>query len=177
MKVVGIAGWSGSGKTTLVVKLVRTLSNRGFSVSTVKHAHHEFDIDQPGKDSYEHRAAGAREVLVSSTTRWALVHEHQGGPELAVDEVVARLEPVDLVIVEGYKHHSHDKIEIHRPALGQPLLAIEDAHILAVVSDALLKGLAIPVFDRDNVGAITDFLIAHFGLVGAGSPARRVQRG
>ena len=154
---------------------MRALTGRGLRVSTVKHAHHAFDVDQPGKDSYEHRAAGAREVLVSSAARWALVHEHQGGAELSFEAVIAHLEPVDLVIVEGYKHHDHDKIEVHRPALGQPLLARGDPHVLAVVSDEPLEGLAVPVFARDDIPAIADFLIDRLALAAA-SPGRCAQR-
>ncbi len=122
MRIFGLAGWSGSGKTTLVVQLIPALIARGITVSTVKHAHHEFDIDQPGKDSWRHREAGASEVMVASSRRWALMHEHRGAREPGLAALVAHLSPVDLVLVEGFKHEPHAKLEIHRPALGKPLL-------------------------------------------------------
>jgi len=158
MKVLGIAGYSGSGKTTLTVKLIPALSARGISVSTVKHAHHAFDIDRPGKDSYEHRAAGASEVLVSSANRWALMHEGRGAPEPALDDLLAKLSPVDLVLVEGWKHGSHPKLEVHRPANGTPLLAADDPLVLAVASDAALPDLAVPVLPLDDADAVADFV-------------------
>ena len=164
MRVVGLAGWKGSGKTTLLVKLLPELIGRGLRVSTAKHAHHAFDIDQPGKDSYEHRAAGAAEVLVTSAVRWALVHENRGEPEASFEEVIARLSPADLVIVEGFKNHAHDKIEIYAAANDRPLLAAEDPHIFAIASDVDLPGAPVPVIDRDDVAAIADALIAHCGL-------------
>jgi len=164
MKIFGLAGWSGSGKTTLVVKLIPELVRRGITVSTLKHAHHEFDVDRPGKDSYEHRAAGASEVLISSANRFALMHELRGAPEPTVEELVARLSPVDLVLIEGYKAHAHDKLEIHRPALGKPLLAAEDRRVIAVASDAPIAGLSVKLLDLNNVPGIADFIIAHCGL-------------
>jgi molybdopterin-guanine dinucleotide biosynthesis adapter protein len=164
MKIFGLAGWSGSGKTTLLVKLIPELVRRGITVSTLKHAHHAFDVDRPGKDSYEHRAAGASEVLISSANRFALMHELRGAPEPTVEDLVARLSPVDLVIIEGYKAHAHDKLEIHRPALGKPLLAAEDRHVIAVASDAPIPGLSVPLLDLNNVSAIADFIVAHCGL-------------
>src|ERR671920_137160 len=122
MRVVGLVGWSGAGKTTLLLKLIPELKRRGLMVSTLKHAHHAFDIDQPGKDSFEHRRAGASEVLVASSGRWALVHElrHEAEPPLA--DLLRRLSPVDLVIVEGFKAHGHPKIEVYRAANGKPFL-------------------------------------------------------
>ena len=164
MKVVGLAGWSGSGKTTLLVALLPELLGRGLTVSTAKHAHHEFDIDQPGKDSFAHRAAGAAEVLITSTVRWALVHENRGEPEASFEQVIARLSPVDLVLVEGFKHHDHDKIEVFNAANGKPLLAGEDPRIFAVASDRAVPDSPVPVLDRDDVAAIADLLIAHCGL-------------
>jgi molybdopterin-guanine dinucleotide biosynthesis protein B len=161
MRVFGLAGWSGSGKTTLVTKLLPALNRRGLSVSTVKHAHHTFDIDQPGKDSWLHRQGGAQEVLVASEKRWALMHELRGAPEPSLDELLRHLSPVDLVLVEGFKRAPHPKLEIHRPSIGKPLLAPEDAAIIAVASDAPLPGLHLPVFALDNVEAIASFIISH----------------
>ncbi len=164
MKVVGLAGWSGSGKTTLLVGLLPELIGRGFTVSTAKHAHHEFDIDKPGKDSFAHRVAGAAEVLVTSSVRWALVHENRGEPEASFEQVIARLSPVDLVIVEGFKQHDHDKIEVHSGANGKPSLAGDDPHIFAIASDVALPEAPVPVVDRDDIAAIADLLLAHCGL-------------
>ena len=164
MKVVGLSGWKGSGKTTLMVKLLPELIGRGLTVSTAKHAHHAFDIDHPGKDSYEHRAAGAAEVMVSSALRWALVHENRDEPEANFEDVIARLSPVDLVIVEGFKHHAHDKIEIYAAANDRPLLAAEDPHVFVIASDVALPHAPVPVIDRDDAAALADALIAHCGL-------------
>ncbi|MBM3516701.1 MAG: molybdopterin-guanine dinucleotide biosynthesis protein B [Alphaproteobacteria bacterium] len=164
MRVIGVAGWSGAGKTALITRLLPVLCGRGLRVSTVKRAHHEFDIDQPGKDSYAHRAAGATEVLVSSARRWALLHEQRGAPELSFEEAIARLSPVDLVIVEGFKHHAHDKIEVHDPGEGKELLAPNDPHIIAVCSAAPLSPQRVPVFTRDDVAGVAAFIIAHCGL-------------
>ncbi len=166
MKIFGLAGWSGSGKTTLMVRLLPEITGRGLTVSTMKHAHHSFDIDRPGKDSWEHRAAGAREVLLTSTRRWALMHENDGAPEPPVEELVARMSPVDLLLIEGFKSHDHPKMEVHRPELGKPLLCLEDAHVVAVASDAALPGLHVPVFDLDDVPAIAGFILTRCGLVG-----------
>ena len=164
MKRFGLAGWSGAGKTTLMVKLLPELTGRGFTVSTVKHAHHNFDIDQPGKDSFRHRAAGATEVLIGSARRWALIHELREAPEPDLDELVQRMAPVDLVLVEGFKREGHDKIEIHRVANGKPLLAPDDPRIVAVASDQPLAGLTLPRLDLDDVTAIADFILGHCGL-------------
>jgi len=164
MRIFGLAGWSGSGKTTLVVRLLPELARRGVSASTVKHAHDGFDIDQPGKDSYEHRHAGAREVLVASNRRWALLHENQSRAEPDLAELIAQLSPVDLVLVEGFKSYPHDKLEIHRPALGKPLLCGGDGRIVAVAADRRLPDVALPVFDLDDAAGIADFIIAHCGL-------------
>ena len=135
MRIVGFAGWSGAGKTTLIVKLIPALRARGLSVSTVKHAHHNFDIDKPGKDSYEHRVAGATEVLVASDQRFALMHELRDAPEPSLVELLRKLSPVDLVLVEGFKRDAHAKIEVHRAANGKPLLYPDDPNIKAIVSD------------------------------------------
>jgi molybdopterin-guanine dinucleotide biosynthesis protein B len=160
MRVIGIAGWSGAGKTTLLAKLIPRLVARGVRVSTVKHAHHGFDVDQPGKDSHTHRMAGASEVLVSSATRWALVHELRGAPEPSLAGLLAKLAPVDLVIVEGFKRGSHPKLEVHRAALGKPPLHPGDPHIVAVVSDAPAAA-RVPVVKLDDIDAIADLVLAH----------------
>ena len=164
MKLFGIAGWSGSGKTTLVVRLLPELIDRGLTVSTVKHAHHDFDIDTPGKDSYEHRKAGAAEVLVSSRHRWALMHENSDASELTLDDLIGHMRPVDLVLVEGFKAEALDKLEVHRPTTGKALLCEADPRIVAVASDAALPGVGLPVLDLDDASAITDFIIGHCRL-------------
>ena len=164
MQIFGLAGWSGSGKTTLMVRLVPEFVARGLTVSTVKHAHHDFDIDQPGKDSYEHRKAGATEVMVTATNRWALMHENRGTPEPSVEELIDRMAPVDLLLIEGFKAHEHDKLEVHRPALDKPLLAREDGCVVAVASDAPIPDLDLPILDLDDIGAIADFIVEHCGL-------------
>lgn len=167
MRVFGLAGWSGSGKTTLVVKLIPELVRRGVSVSTIKHAHHAFDVDQPGKDSYEHRQAGASEVLVASANRFALMHEHRGAQEPGLEALLARLAPVDLVLVEGFKRDRHDKLEIHRPSLGKPLLAGDDPHIVAVASDTPVAGLRVPLLALDDIASIAEFVLTRTRPVGA----------
>jgi molybdopterin-guanine dinucleotide biosynthesis protein B len=166
-RLFGLAGWSGSGKTTLLTRLLPELTRRGFSVSTVKHAHHAFDVDKPGKDSWLHREAGATEVMISSAARWALMHEHRGAPEAELAELVRHMSPVDLLIVEGFKGAPHAKLEVHRPALGKPLLCRDDPHIVAVASDAPLDGLALPVLPLDDAAAIARFILAHFRLEAA----------
>ena len=168
MRVFGLAGWSGSGKTTLVTRLVPALIRRGISVSTLKHAHHDFDIDQPGKDSWRHRSAGATEVLVASAKRWALMHEHRGGAEPSAAELMKQMTPVDLLIVEGFKREKHDKIEIHRRETQKPLLYPDDTNIVAVLSDEPLPDCKLPVIDIDDVAAIADFMVRHCGLAGRG---------
>ncbi len=164
MKVFGLAGWSGSGKTTLLESMLRDLIGRGLTVSTIKHAHHNLDVDRPGKDSYRHRAAGASEVVLLSSNRWTLMHELRGGPEPTPQELIERMAPVDLVLVEGFKRHTHDKLEVHRPALGKPPLFAGDPNIVAIASDAPLEAAGIPVFDLDDIPAIADFIITHCGL-------------
>jgi molybdopterin-guanine dinucleotide biosynthesis protein MobB len=143
---------------------VAEITGRGFSVATLKHAHHAFDVDQPGKDSHRHRAAGARQVLVASSRRWALISELQGAPEPPLADLLARLDPVDLVLVEGWKRERHPKIEARRAATAQNLIAEDDATIEAVASDAPLPGLAVPVFDLDDVPGVADFILARVGL-------------
>ena len=158
MRLIGLAGWSGSGKTTLLARLIPALIARGHTVSTVKHAHHAFDIDTPGKDSHRHRLAGAQEVLVSSDQRWALMHELRGAPEASLAQLLTHLAPVDLVIVEGFKRDSHPKIEIHRREVGKPLLHPDDPHIVAVASDTLLPHATVPTVDLDDTEAIADLV-------------------
>lgn len=167
MRLFGLAGWSGSGKTTLMVRLLPELCGRGLVVSTVKHAHHSFDIDRPGKDSYEHRVAGAREVMISSANRWAIVHENRGEPEASLDELVARMSPADLLMVEGFKAGTHDKIEVYRRSVGKPLLCTGDPNVVAVASDGAVPEAAVPVLDIDDVPSIADFIVAHCGLEAA----------
>jgi molybdopterin-guanine dinucleotide biosynthesis adapter protein len=164
MKVFGLAGWSGSGKTSLVVRLLPELIARGLSVSTMKHAHHSFDLDQPGKDSHTHRQAGATEVLVASASRWALIHEHRGQPEPTGAELVRLMSPVDLLLIEGFKREAHDKLEVYRPTLGKPPLYPDDPHIVAVASDARIQAGRLPVLALDDTKAIADFIVAHCGL-------------
>jgi molybdopterin-guanine dinucleotide biosynthesis adapter protein len=159
MRVLGLTGWSGSGKTTLLTALLPLLVARGLSVSTVKHAHHGFDLDQPGKDSFRHRAAGAREVLVASSTRWALMHELGQEPEPALPDLLARLAPVDLVLVEGFKSFPHPKIEIFREALGRPALWPGRADIAAVASNGPLPGCDRPVLPLDDPGAVAQWVL------------------
>ncbi len=159
MKIFGLAGWSGSGKTTLIVKLMPELVGRGFEVSTMKHAHHNFDIDEPGKDSYEHRVAGAKEVMISAANRWALMHELRGEEKPSVEELIGRMTPVDLLLVEGFKSHLHPKIEVHRPSVGKPLLQKDDKEIVAVASDEEIAGLPVPVLDINDSRTIADFIV------------------
>jgi molybdopterin-guanine dinucleotide biosynthesis adapter protein len=192
MKVYGVTGWKNSGKTTLVERLVAEITARGLTVSTVKHAHHSFDIDRPGKDSHRHRLAGATQVLVSSRQRWALMTENRTGPEPPLAELLARLDPVDLVLIEGYKRDRHPKIEARRLATAQSLIAAEDPTIEAIATDAPLGALTdharwnapaadipagahtagaapagaatLPNFDLDDIPAIADFILDRTGL-------------
>jgi molybdopterin-guanine dinucleotide biosynthesis adapter protein len=167
MRIIGLAGWSGSGKTTLLTKLIPRLTARGLTVSTVKHAHHAFDIDQPGKDSHSHRMAGATEVLVGSANRWAVVHELRGAAEPSLRELLAKLAPVDIVIVEGYKREPHPKLEVHRAAVRKPLLQPEDPHIVAIAADQPLPDAAVPVVALDDVEAIAEIVVRHAAPPGA----------
>jgi molybdopterin-guanine dinucleotide biosynthesis adapter protein len=168
-KVMGIVGWSGSGKTTLIVRLLPLLVGQGLSVSTVKHAHHQFDVDQPGKDSHEHRLAGAQEVLVASANRWALMHEHRGAPEPPLATLMAHMSPVDLLLVEGFKRERHPKIEVRRTGADQGPLWPEDDSIVAVASDAAMARAegtagARPLLDLDDAPAIARFIMGHLSL-------------
>ena len=167
MKIFGLAGWSGSGKTSLLARLLPELIQDGRRVSTIKHAHHKFDVDQPGKDSYVHREAGAYEVMVLSENRWALMHENRdpGEPDLA--QSISRMTDVDLVMVEGFKTYPHPKLEVHRASLGKPLLFAGDEHIVAVASDTTLSSIKIPVFDLSDTAAIAAFILRHCDLAPA----------
>ena len=160
MRIFGLAGWSGSGKTTLMMALIPELVSRGVTVSTLKHAHHAFDVDQPGKDSWRHRQAGAQEVMVCSQNRWALMRELRGAPEPSFDELVRRMSPVDILLVEGFKRHSHPKIEVYRPSLGKPLLHPEDPLVVAIASDEMLPELGLPWLSLSDAGAVATFILA-----------------
>lgn len=166
MKVFGIVGWSGSGKTTLLVGLLPELTGRGLRVSTMKHAHHAFDVDRPGKDSHRHREAGATEVLVTSANRWALMHENRDEPEPGIDDLLVRMSPVDLVLIEGFKRHPHPKLEVFRRANGKPMLADEDPHVVAVACDEALPGFGRPVVDLNRPDLVADFIMAYCRLAG-----------
>lgn len=160
MRIFGFAGWSGSGKTTLVEQLIPRLVGRGLRVSTVKHAHHDFDVDVPGKDSYRHRHAGCQEVLISSARRWALMHELRGADELTLAGALSQLSPCDLVLVEGYKTAVLPKLEIYRAALGKPLLHPNDANIVALATDSpgTAAGRSLPVFALDAYDVLATFV-------------------
>lgn len=157
-RVFGIAGWSGSGKTTLLRALIPALAARGLTISTVKHAHHDFDIDRPGKDSFVHRAAGAHEVMISSAHRFALMHELRDAPEPTLLDLVARLGPVDIVLVEGFKFDPIPKIEVYRASLGKPPIWPEDSHIVAVATDTVLPECDRPVLDLSDVPSLADIV-------------------
>lgn len=160
MRVFGITGWSGSGKTTLLRLLIPALIARGRTVSTIKHAHHAFDVDQPGKDSYEHRAAGATEVMIGSSARFALMHELRDAPEPSLADLLARMAPVDLILVEGFKRDRHAKLEVYRTSVGKSPLWPIDTAIVAVASDAALPDCPRPVLDLNDVVAIADLVEA-----------------
>jgi molybdopterin-guanine dinucleotide biosynthesis adapter protein len=163
MKIIGIAGYSGSGKTTLIEKVIPVLVGEGLRVSLIKHAHHEFDVDQPGKDSYRHRHAGCTEVLVSSSERWALMHELRGAAEPTLQEQLRHLSACDLVIVEGYKKEPFPKVEVHRRAGHSPLLYPDDAHVVAVATDEPLD-TTLPQLDIGEAAAVARFIIQYLGL-------------
>ena len=159
MLVVGLAGWSGAGKTTLLVRLIPELRRRGVRVSTIKHAHHDFDVDKPGKDSFEHRAAGAREVLVSSSRRLALMREFRESPEPTLAELLTMLAPVELVIIEGFKRERHAKIEVHRAAVAKPFLYTEDSFIVGLISDSVSPSIMLPQAHIDDIVGAADLLL------------------
>ena len=160
MRVVGLAGWSGAGKTTLLIKLIPELKRRGLTVSTLKHAHHAFDIDQPGKDSFEHRQAGASEVLIASSGRWALVHELRQEPEPPLAALLRRLSPADLVIIEGFKASRHSKIEVYRTANGRPFLFGEIPGVRAIAADVAIPDAPVPVVPLDDIPAVAEQALA-----------------
>lgn len=164
-RVIGVAGFKNAGKTTLVERLVAELTGRGHLISTVKHAHHSFDIDHEGRDSFRHRKAGASEVAVVSRHRWAIIHESRGGEEPTLDDILAKLVPCDLVIVEGYKRDSHDKIEVRNLGLSHPQLAGTDPTVVAIAANGPVMNAPVPVFDRDDVRTLASFIEKHTGLL------------
>jgi molybdopterin-guanine dinucleotide biosynthesis protein B len=161
MRIIGLAGWSGAGKTTLLAKLIPGIVARGLKVSTLKHAHHGFDVDQPGKDSHTHRMAGATEVLVASERRFALIHELRDEAEPRLTDLLAKLAPVDLVIIDGYKREPHPKLEVFRAVVGKPLIHPDDPHVVAIASDVPLPQARVPRLVLDDTAAIIDVLLAH----------------
>ncbi len=163
MRVFGVTGWKNAGKTGLMERLVADITGRGFSVSTLKHAHHDFDVDQPGKDSHRHRTAGAQQVVLASTKRWAVMTELRGAPEPSLQALLDQMAPVDLVLVEGWKRDQHPKVEAWRAAATNPLIAPQDPTIKAVASDTALE-LDRPVFDLDDTAAVADFILDQVGL-------------
>ena len=163
MKIYGVIGWKNSGKTTLIERLIADIVSRGFSVSTIKHAHHTFDVDQSGKDSYRHRVAGASEVLLTSSKRFALMHEIRDFKEPLLAALLIKLAPVDVVLVEGYKSDNHPKIEAHRRETGKPLIATKDKTVRAIATNANLD-FDLPVFGLDDTQEITEFILAELGL-------------
>jgi molybdopterin-guanine dinucleotide biosynthesis adapter protein len=165
MKIFGFAGYSGSGKTTLIEHLIPLFTQRGLSVSLIKHAHHTFDVDQPGKDSYRHRSAGCTEVLVTSSRRWALIHELRGSAEPPLSEHVKRMSPCDLLLVEGFKREPIPKLEVFRAGVGEPLIHPHDENIVAIASDARLD-TRLPQFDLNAPEPIAEFVLRHVGLRG-----------
>jgi molybdopterin-guanine dinucleotide biosynthesis adapter protein len=159
-KVLGIVGWSGAGKTTLITKLIPILARRGLRVATLKHAHHAFDVDQPGKDSYEHRKAGASEVIVSSSRRWVQMHEVGSGAEASLAELLGRLSPCDLVLIEGFKGERHPKLEVYRQATDKGPLHPTDSRIVAIASDRGFPDARLPVVDLNDVESVADLVCA-----------------
>lgn len=167
MRVFGVVGWKNSGKTTMVERLVAIFTARGFTVSTMKHAHHAFDVDTEGRDSHRHRVAGAREVLVAGGRRWALMHELRNAPEPSLETLLARLSPVDLVLVEGFKASQHPKVEVHRTVTADPPIALKDPTIRAVASDTVYPGLTCPVLPIADPSRVADFIANAAGLATA----------
>lgn len=165
MKIYGVTGWKNAGKTGLMERLVAEMVDRGLRVSTLKHAHHDTEVDYPGTDSFRHRQAGATEVVLSSPRRWAIMHELRDAPEPELDALLARLSPVDLVLIEGFKRAPHSKVEAHRLETGRPLLAPENPTIRAVASNTTHPDLALPVLHLDDTRAIADFILRDLGLM------------
>jgi molybdopterin-guanine dinucleotide biosynthesis protein B len=159
MRIIGLAGWSGAGKTTLLTRLIPHLIGRGLKISTIKHAHHAFDVDKPGKDSWLHRQAGATEVLVASGARFALMHELRGAPEPELPDLLWRMQPVDLLIVEGFKRFGHPKIEVHRAGNGKPHLFPDDSAIAALATDSPPADCPLPLAHLDDIAAIADLAL------------------
>lgn len=160
-RILGIVGWSGSGKTALLVRLIPALVARGLTVATIKHAHHAFQVDLPGKDSYEHRLAGAGEVIVSSSGRWVQIHENVAEPEPTLAQLLRRVSPCDLVLVEGFKRERHPKLEVWRAEVGKPPLHPDDPRILGLATLGSQAAAKIPVMNLDDVTAVADFVVAH----------------
>ena len=163
MKIFGFAGWSGSGKTTLIEQILPRLAARGLRVSILKHAHHSFDVDQPGKDSYRLRRAGGAEVMVSSERRWVLMHELRGAPEPTLDELIGRMSPCDLLLVEGWKRYPQPKMEVYREANGKPPLHPEDDRIVAIAADRAFR-TGLPQFGLGDFDAVTEYILQYNGL-------------
>jgi molybdopterin-guanine dinucleotide biosynthesis adapter protein len=163
MKIFGIAGYSGSGKTTLIERLIPLFTGRGLRVSLIKHAHHKFDIDHPGKDSYRHRHAGCSEVLIASSARWALMHELRGEAEPSLDELLEHLAPCDLVLIEGFKREPIPKLEVYRSVVGEPLMFPQDPHIVAIASDREVDTV-LPQFNLDHAPAVAAFILQQVSL-------------
>ena len=159
-RVLGLAGWSGSGKTTLLTRMIPLLTRQGLRVATIKHAHHAFDVDQPGKDSYEHRKAGAGEVIVSSERRWVQMHELGGAPEATLPQLLRRVSPCDLVLVEGFKSGLHPKLEVFRKVVGKGALHLTDPHIVAIASDQAFPQAAVPVADLNDIEAVAQLVLS-----------------
>jgi molybdopterin-guanine dinucleotide biosynthesis adapter protein len=166
MRIIGLAGWSGAGKTTLLAKTLPRIVARGLSVSTLKHAHHSFDLDQPGKDSHTHRMAGATEVLISSANRYAIMHELRGAPEPSLYELLDRLSPVDLVVVEGFKAARYRKLEIFRAEVGKPALHVDDPLIVGIISDTPFPDSGRPVVAIDDIDAVVALMLEHAEPIG-----------
>jgi len=164
MRLLGVVGWKDSGKTTLIVRLIQHFVARGLRVASIKHAHHPLELDRPGKDSHKHAQAGAQEVILASAARWALFRELGGAPEPSLDDLVERLAPCDLVLVEGFKEHAHPKIEVHRAARSAPLIAPGDPDIFLVATDAPLAPLSVPVRPLDDIAGIASQASARLGL-------------
>lgn len=167
MEIFGLVGWSGSGKTTLAVAVVADLVTRGYTVSTIKHTHHGVALDNPGKDSDRHRQAGATDVILSSPRGWRLIHELRNETEPTPLDLMTRITPVDLLLVEGFKKHPHPKLEVYRPKLGKPLLHAADPYIVAIAADVPLDNLPLPVLDLNNVPEVSDWIIDYCGLAKA----------
>lgn len=163
-KIFGFAGWSGSGKTTLVKAVIPALIERGLKVSTIKHTHHNFDIDKPGKDSYEHRMAGAHEVVITGASRWALLHENRGEEEPDIDFLLGRMADVDLVLIEGFKSYPHPKLEVYRPEVDKPILSTDDQSIVAIATNTEIE-TNIPKLPIDDIDAISDFVMSYCGFI------------